>query len=248
MARSMAELRLMQRAQLKTINKDILIESILASKDGDLGTVSVLEDRLTAIANELSELKRAISSPESDINKKLAEMQSQMNKQAEIIAHQQRFLEVADRRERETRLVVMGVPDDQESLETATTDEDKLKKVWATIGADFRVCSHRRLGHRAGGTNGTKRPILVDLDSRLIRESILEKTKRLKEAGRPYDRIFIKRDVHPNVRKEWKRLRDAEALERDRPENAGCTIRLDTRERKLYRDDVVIDQWIPQPF
>ena len=58
----------------------------------------------------------------------------------------------------------------------------------------------------------------------------------------------MKKDVHPSVRNEWKRLRDAERTEKDRPENVGCVIRLDVRERKLYRDDVVIDKWNPLFF
>ena len=62
------------------------------------------------------------------------------------------------------------------------------------------------------------------------------------------DDIYIKKDVHPAVRKEWARLREAERLEKEKPENNGATIRLDTRERKLYRDDTVIDSWTPHPF
>lgn len=57
-----------------------------------------------------------------------------------------------------------------------------------------------------------------------------------------------KKDVHPGVRKEWKRLREAEEREKERPENVGCVIRLDTRQRKLYRDNNVMDCWDPQFF
>ena len=50
------------------------------------------------------------------------------------------------------------------------------------------------------------------------------------------------------VRKEWNRLREVEKLEKSRPENQHVTIRLDTKERKLYRNDIVIDSWNPHPF
>ena len=76
----------------------------------------------------------------------------------------------------------------------------------------------------------------------------MNKTKKLKEAGAPFERIYIKKDVHPAVRNEWKRLKDVELAEKNRPENVGCTIRLDARERKIYRDNVVIDQWNAYPF
>lgn len=88
----------------------------------------------------------------------------------------------------------------------------------------------------------------MTLSSRAAIDKVLDKTKRLKEAGAPYERIFVKKDVHPSVRNEWKRLRDVEAAEKGRPENVGCAIRLDTRERKVYRDNVVIDSWQPAPF
>ena len=39
-----------------------------------------------------------------------------------------------------------------------------------------------------------------------------------------------------------------EKREKVRPENAGCVIRLDARERKLLRDNVVIDEWKQQGF
>lgn len=86
-----------------------------------------------------------------------------------------------------------------------------------------------------------RRPILLVLADKNKRSGILEKSKQLKTAEDNYKKIFIKKDVHPCVRKEWKRLRDVEKAEKERPENVGCAINLDTRERKLYKDGVVID-------
>ena len=151
-----------------------------------------------------------------------------------------------DRKERETKLVVLGVPDEEESLAGATSDNDKLRKVWSVIGEDIEIRSHQRLGRR--NDSGRKRPILVTVKSKQDRDAVLAKTKRLKDAGEPFGRIYVKKDVHPSVRNEWRRLREAEAAEKQRPENEGCVIRLDTRERKLYRDDVVIDRWNASPF
>lgn len=60
-------------------------------------------------------------------------MQEQIDKQADIIARQQNFLESLDRKEREARVVVMGVPDDGESLEGETSDEGKLQKTRPSV-------------------------------------------------------------------------------------------------------------------
>ena len=93
-----------------------------------------------------------------------------------------------------------------------------------------------------------KRLILVRVRSKDLRDNALEKAKVHKEAETEYKTIYIKKDVHPPVRKEWNRLKEAETNEKAKPENVGSSIRFDSRERKLYRDDVVIDSWTPHPF
>ena len=77
---------------------------------------------------------------------------------------------------------------------------------------------------------------------------MLVKVPQLKQGGRAYGKIFVKKDIHPSIRNEWKRLHDAERAEKERPENAGCVIRLEPRERKLYKDGVVIDSWSQLSF
>ncbi len=48
-------------------------------------------------------------------------------------------------KEREGNVVILGVPDDQESLEGATTDEETLDKIWTAVGVDGVAGTHRRL-------------------------------------------------------------------------------------------------------
>ena len=62
-----------------------------------------------------------------------------------------------------------------------------------------------------------------------------------------YKDIYIKKDLHPAVRREWGRLHEVKATEQNRPENAGCQIVLDSR-REVTRDGVVIDKWSPNNF
>ncbi len=238
----MADLRKMPRAQIKNITKDELIETILSASEVDVAALARLEERLSSIATELSELRRAISLSESNTDKKLAEMQEKIGKQADVIMQQQLFLEKIDRKERETNIVVLGVPDDQTALDGATNDDDKLRKVWEVLDDSTEIRSHRRLGRRDPGSTRT-RPILVTVATKDARDKVLEKTPKLKDRGGAYGKVYVKKDVHPAVREEWKRLRAAETTEKERPENQGCTIRLDVRERKLYRNGVVIDSW-----
>ena len=241
MAKTLAELRGMPRAQLDRLTKPQLIESILESDDAQLW------NKLNTISADIAQIKQDMSSPDSAINKKISSMQTQIDQQAEVIKQQQAFLEAIDRRERETKLVVLGVPDGDEQLDGATSEEEKIRKIWDVMDENVVIKEHRRLG-RNDPNSTRKRPILIQLESKDLRDRILRKTRRLKEAGPAYERVFVKKDVHPSVRNEWKRLRDAENAEKNRPENYGHVIRLDVKERKLYRDDVVIDSWKYQSF
>lgn len=245
-AKSLSDLRKLPRNQLLKINKDDIIESIIAAGEAK-DELAHISKRFDEIMDEMKTLKDMITSPDSQINKNYAELKSRVDKQAEIMAKQQRFLEALDRKEREANVVILGVPDEQEALDGTVTDQDKIKKIWSKMGVEGVVGTHRRLG--VGGGAGTRRrPVLFTLADKTQRTCILDNANRLKTSGDNYSRIYVKKDVHPSVRNEWRRLREAETSEKARPENVGCDIRLDTRERKLYRDTVVIDSWNPQFF
>ena len=139
------------------------------------------------------------------------------------------------------------MPDEGEALDGATTDVDKLSQVWNKMDVGDMNCQLRRLG-AAGGNRQRNRPLLLTIQDQSTRSRVLPNAKQLKTSGEKYAKIYIKKDVHPCVRKEWRRLREAEEREKSRLENAGCDIKLDTRERKLYRDADVIDRWNPQFF
>ena len=246
MAKNLADLRRMPRGQLEKVKKEDIIESILAANGNDDGALGRVEARLDKLIVENGALRQAFTVFEEANNRKIQEMQIKFDKQAEIIMKQQMFLEGIDRKERENNLVVLGVPEDSDTFEEATNDNDKLGKIWTTIGTDVTRVTHRRLGRFAQA--GKKRPILVVVISKENRDGVLENSKKLKDAGSSYERVYVKKDLHPAVRKEWNRLREAERNEKSRPENQNVTIRFDSRERKLYRNDTVIDSWNPHPF
>lgn len=129
MSRSLAKLRRKPNKQTKAIKKDELIDSILSAEDVDVGSVAHLEEKLATIATELGEIKRSIASSETATHKMIMEMEQTIDKQANIIMQQQLFLEDIDRKNRETNLVVLEVPDDQIALNGANSDESKLGKI-----------------------------------------------------------------------------------------------------------------------
>lgn len=120
------------------------------------------------------------------------------------------------------------------------------KRVLEMVGAGGIPRAVRRLGASSRGQR--RRPILVTLASQDKRDTVRDKVKRLKTCEDPYKNIYIKKDVHPSVHAEWKRLRETEQRERELPENIRCNIQFNATERRLYKDRMVIDQWIPPGF
>ncbi len=243
--------REIQRSQLTRKNKEELIDMILAF-GGDATALTNINKRMDDVVEAVDSLKNTITAQNTMVNKNYEELKAQVDKQAEIIAKQQQYLEYLDRKEREGNIVILGVPEEQESLEGAVTDGEKLDKIWTVVGVGGVAGVHRRLGgglnQASGGARQRARPILLTLADKNQRATILTNANRLKTAGDNYRQIYIKKDVHPSVRKEWRRLREVEAAEKAKPENVGCSIRLDPRERKVYKDNTVIDTWNAQFF
>ena len=174
-------------------------------------------------------------------------MRQQVAKQNDVIARQQLFLEQLDRKERECNIVLLGVPDESEALDGVNSDDEKVQKVWDAAGITCSIKSSRRLGRTVGPR---KRPLLVVVESKAIRDTALEKAKNLRGSNDTFKNIYVKKDVHPSVRAEWKRLHEVVQREKENPANiaSGCQINFDIKERKVYKDSVIIDQWNMQGF
>ena len=230
--KSLSELRKLPRKDLEKVVKGDIIDSILSSSDADIGVLGRVEARLETLSKEVVALREAYTQAEQASEKRISDLQARFDKQGEIILSQQLFLENIDRKQREKHLILLGVPEGQDALEGVTDDVEKIKKIWTTIGVnEVDVVSQKRLGRDP--VRDRKRPILLILNLREDREKVLEKAKVLKEKSEAYKTIYVKKDVHPAVRREWKRLYEAETAEKARAENRGHTIRFDTRARKL---------------
>ena len=46
----------------------------------------------------------------------------------------------------------------------------------------------------------------------------------MKASGDNYNRIYTKEDVHPSVRKDWRRLREVEAAEKEKKQEMLAVI------------------------
>lgn len=84
----------------------------------------------------------------------------------------------------------MGVPYEDESLAGETLDEGKLQKTCGQLGETPNAEFYKRFGQNGAG--GRKRPIFVTLSQAACDEALI-KSKKLKEAGVPYEWIFVKK-------------------------------------------------------
>ena len=237
--RPLADLRKLYQNQLNAIRKEDLIQSILSAPEPVEDASHEVMSKLSALVIEVAEIRKSLTSPDNPINKQVQRLQEQVSRQQEVIARQQSFLEDIDRKLRECNLLLFGIPEEQESLGGVTTEDAKIQKVLTTICSSVGARSSRRFG-KAGQR---RRPILVTVASWEDRDAVLERTKRLKNAGETFERIFIKKDTHPAVREEWKRLKDAEKTEKEKPDNVGCNIYINYKEPQLIKDGEVIDKF-----
>lgn len=127
--KQLADLRKLWRNQLAEINKDVLIDIILASTPAN-DEFQQLNQKLEDVMKEMQALKATIVSPDSIINKNYTQLKARVDKQQEILVKQHQLLEALDRKEREANIVIPGVPDEKEALDqTTTSDQEKLNKI-----------------------------------------------------------------------------------------------------------------------
>ena len=55
-------------------------------------------------------------------------------------------------------------------------------------------------------------------------------------------KVYIKKDIHPAIRKENDRLRKREKEEKEKAENVGSDVSYDWKRRVLTRDGVINDR------
>ena len=85
--------------------------------------------------------------------------------------------------------------------------------------------------------------MLLTFNNSAKRSNILAEAKVLKTKGEIYKKIFIKKDSHPIVRKEWGRLFSVFNDEKAKPVNIGHIIDFDIKNRRILRDVLIIDTW-----
>ena len=171
MATNLKELLGLSPIEKGRLKKEQLLEILNAASVDDaenLGGTSLaaLTSTLTGLVTEISNLRQAYEADKASNATVISNLTTQVQTQGEVIAKQQVFLEHMDRKYRERNVILLGVPEASESLDGATDDNEKVKKVWDAAGITCNINSIKRLGNSAGSR---RRPILAVVDSKAER-------------------------------------------------------------------------------
>ena len=246
------EVRRLSPAELRKLNKDQLQFALrtLINEPADDTAAGPGVVQMSRIESKLDDLLEKWTREREALNKQIHELRKEKEKMVETLSQHQRMLESIEAERRAANVIMTGVPEEQ--LGGATTDIEKAKLVLSTIGQQaVEVRSVERLGSVQQDRRQTpgasprpyRRPLKVVLKNADNRKDVLDSARQLKTSDAIFRSIYVKKDMHPLVRKEFDRLRGVEKREKERPENQGKSVRYDHRERKVYVDNVVVDSF-----
>ena len=116
-----------------------------------------------------------------------------------------------------------------------------------TIGVSTNIVIDElvRLGNRDENNPNKTRPLKVTFDKPSMRNEILKNAYKLKDQTEndPYHRVYLKRDSHPQVRNEEKRLYEVFKWEKEKPENAEMDVVFDRKTRVVTVNGEEIDRF-----
>ena len=232
---SQIEINKMTNPQLKRA----LLTMVNNGRDGEPSN-SILLDELRSIKQDLAEVK--------NLKQEVQSLSDRLDEAYTIIHYQQLFMESLDSKERRRNLVITGLTENTED-DMGESDNDKVVKVLQAAGYSGTLNSAEWQMKRLGQVNQRRaRPLLVTQEDQGKRDAIIRCARNLKEAEEPLKKVFIKKDIHPAVRKENGRLKAREREEKEKPENAGVNIVYDWKKRVLLREGMVIDRFSPRFF
>ncbi len=220
-----AEVRALTNAEMnKMTNKQLQTALKTLVKDPTTESQIRMENKLDQILNELQEQKEEREAMKGEIIKLRIENEAL----SEAVFQHQRYLESIEAEKRAANLIITGITEGDflNNEQVIQSDEDKCAMILETIGMTHVELKHiERLGEAPEANSIYKRPVKVVLQD--------PKVKKLKTAGQQFAGIFIKKDVHPVVRKELNRLREVTRKEKEKPENEGKVVQYEHTTRKV---------------
>ena len=248
---TLEEYRRLTPHQRKSIKKPALqgiLDTIASDDEVDASGATVVQ-KLNEILREIKDMKEKNRKYEDDIKR----LNDVINDQNKVLAAQQKFLETVDADRRGENLIVLGLAENEapegNDEESDKYDEEQFNLILRAIEVapnSVQIRSIERLGKLDEGvTTQRRRPMKVTFESRTMRDNILRNASKLKDQGErdPFKRVFLKRDIHPDIRREEKRLYEVFKAERDKPQNADLDVVFDRKKRVVTVNGDEVDRF-----
>ena len=222
-------------------------------------TIASLSARVTALEAGAKKKDPPSTADNAKMKTDMEEYSSSMKTMKETVAAQQKTLENLQQDRRARNIVITGIKEPEcTGKDAKLVDESAVDDLLAAVEcvgiSPSRVV---RLGvkqNTARDDDATPenrrpplpRPLLVSLNTANDVRAVLLKTNKLKNNA-DFCNIYVKRDEHPLVRQEWKRLRAVARKEKAAPINQGCVIKVDYQKKAVTRDGEIIQEFV-SPF
>ena len=219
-----------QRNQIKKNELMALLEETLDENN--------IVTKLDVIINELKLITEKNEKQDAEIKR----LERTIDDQSKVLSAHQKFMEDLDSEKRAKHLIVLSLK------EGGTSDKDKFLGILDAIGVkreEVKIECMERLGQIDEDQVNRTRPLKITLEQRSMRNTILKNSKNLKDQpeGSQLKRVFLKRDQHPDIRKEEKRLYEVFKTEKNKPENADKVVVFDRKSRVVTVNNEEIDRF-----
>ena len=231
------------RLETKLIAKlDAIVDDKVTRKVQDI--TSEITNKMSEVLTETQTWKEEKAVVKSDIK----DLKEENKCISDTLLQHQKYLESIEASKRASNLIITGLPEDEFTFndETFRSDEGKVQLILNEIDqptVGFEECI--RLG-KLPATH--PRVLLVKLRNPQDRKSVLQNAKQLKQKQSPLNKVYMKKDVHPGIRREYERLKKVEKEERNKPENQGKNVVYVKETRQITIDGQVVDSFHVQLF
>ena len=204
-----------------------------------------MKAELNPISEDIKSLKESVKEIETQkrqielLKARVEEHEDTIDALKNVVAKQQRSLRAQDSDIREKNLIISGISesDVMDDGQSYHSDEEKIAGLFRTIGVNLPEGSTME---RLGKPNDRySRSIKLNVISKANRDSVITKSKDLKNAAEPWNMVYINYDQHPAVVEENKRLRKKKKMLKNLEENKNKEIKIEKGELKV--DGTVVD-------
>ena len=219
------------------------------NKAQNVGSQTKIEKRLDELLSEF----RLFRDTHQQLQKKVDALKEENTCLRESVMQHQRYLEALEAERRGRNMIFLGVPESDMKVKDSHGQDVVIKEDQEKVESILQIMGHggitlkeiQRLGNPSSIRN---RVLLVSTESKSVRDQVIRATSVLKEAGRGHEKVYVKKDIHPLIRKEFNRLKDVEKREKEKPENQGLDVRYDGSRREVIVDGKVVDYFRPMFF